>query len=124
MCELGWNDGGGADDVRIAVAGEIVRLLERGHRDGARRAAGRALRHLGGFRGLEMGTQPDPKRLRTREHALAIALEPVDIEQEARRLKRLEAPRARVGDGSGSRHHTKSSNGESDVAVKSGRHSS
>ena len=63
MRELGRNDGGGADDVRIAVTGEIVRLLERGHRDSARWAAGGALRHLGRFRGLEMGTQPDPERL-------------------------------------------------------------
>ena len=76
-----------------------------------RRAVDRTRRHVDRLGGLEMRAQLDTKRPGTRQHSLAIALEPIDIEKEAWRFEPFEALRGHARDRCGRGHHTRSSSG-------------
>src|SRR5262249_55480119 len=103
--------------------GEIIGLLEGGDGDAAR-GVDRARGHRGRLGGLQMRAQADAERLRAGEHARAILLQPLDVEDEARRLERIEALRVSVEERFNAGHLTSSTSCRSDAAVKSGRHGS
>ena len=82
MCQFARRDADRVENVGKSVAGEILRLLEGRHRDGARAAIEHAARHIDRLAGLDVRAESDAQRSHARAHARYVGVQLLFVENE------------------------------------------